>query len=182
MDGYIDEIREHAQRLEAVGHHVDDDDLVFYTLNGLPKEEFKQLRTAIGARGGDIAFEELTTILHSEESRIHKEASTSAKVFVAASKILEIPKTQVFDTNASSVVTCFLEIIEVQHPNFKCFSQLMGQDIKCFNQSMDEGLFIHNLFQKQTKATIMMVALTEIEEGKDLVLETIRDQSVKFVE
>lgn len=41
MDSYIDQIRSHAQKLEAVGHHVPDDDLVFYTLNGLPKEEFK---------------------------------------------------------------------------------------------------------------------------------------------
>lgn len=37
MDSYIDEIRSHAQRLEAMGHHIDDDDLVIYTLNGLPK-------------------------------------------------------------------------------------------------------------------------------------------------
>ncbi|KAH7850110.1 hypothetical protein Vadar_028117 [Vaccinium darrowii] len=86
MDEYIDEIRNHAHRLEAVGHHVDDDDLVFYTLNGLPVEEFKNLKTAVRTRG-DVSFEELTTLLHSEEMQIHKyEASSSAKVFVTTDK------------------------------------------------------------------------------------------------
>lgn len=87
--------------MEAVGHHVDDDDLVFYTLKGLPQEEFKQLRTAIGARGDDITFEELTTILHSEETRIHKaESSSSAKVFVASSKLPDVSQKPILDTNA----------------------------------------------------------------------------------
>ncbi|KAH7861629.1 hypothetical protein Vadar_028630 [Vaccinium darrowii] len=86
MDEYIDEIRNHAHRLDAVGHHVDDDDLVFYTLNGLPVEEFRNLKTAVRTRG-DVTFEELTTILHSEEIQIHKhEASSSAKVFVTTEK------------------------------------------------------------------------------------------------
>lgn len=101
MDSYIDEIRSYAQRLEAVGHHIDDDDLVFYTLNGLPKEEFKQLRTTIGARGGDITFEELTTILHFEESRTHKEELNSAKVFVATSKPPDMTKSQPFSASSS---------------------------------------------------------------------------------
>lgn len=86
MDYHIDEIRNHAHRLEAVGHHVDDDDLVFYTLNGLPVEEFRNLKTAVRTRG-DVSFEELTTILHSEEVQIHKqEASNSSKILVATTK------------------------------------------------------------------------------------------------
>lgn len=109
MDSYIDEIRSHAHKLEAVGHHVDDDDLVFYTLNGLPQEEFKQLRTASGARGGDVTFEELRTILNSKESRIHKNESTSAKLFVTTSKLPEQPKNQHFDPNASTSTLVYPE-------------------------------------------------------------------------
>lgn len=107
MDSYIDEIRSHAQRLEAVGHHIDDDDLVFYTLNGLPKEEFKQLRTAIAARGGDITFEELTIILRSEETRTHKDELNLAKVFVVTSKLPEMTKPQPFNPSSSSGPSMF---------------------------------------------------------------------------
>lgn len=36
MDSYIDEIRNYAQRLEAVGYHVEENDLVFCAIKGLP--------------------------------------------------------------------------------------------------------------------------------------------------
>ncbi|KAH7840091.1 hypothetical protein Vadar_012473 [Vaccinium darrowii] len=87
MDEYIDEIRGYDQQLEAVGYHVDGDDLVFYTLKGLP-EEYKPIRSALNVKG-DIMFSDLATILKNEESQILRdEGSTAPKVFLANPKNL----------------------------------------------------------------------------------------------
>lgn len=81
MDDYIDEIRGYSQKLEAIGYHVDDDDLVFYALKGLPKE-FRGVRSALNAKG-DVLFDELAPILKNEESQIHKdEGIGTTKVFL----------------------------------------------------------------------------------------------------
>ncbi|KAH7838126.1 hypothetical protein Vadar_022372 [Vaccinium darrowii] len=81
MDDYIDEIRGYDQKLQAVGYQVDDDDLVFYALKGLP-EEYKPIRAALNAKG-DIMFSDLATILKNEESQILRDESLSApKVFL----------------------------------------------------------------------------------------------------
>lgn len=85
VDEYIDEIRSYDQKLEAVGYHVDDDDLVFYTLRGLP-EEYKPIRSALNAKG-DIMFSDLATILKNEESQILRdEGITAPKVFLTNPK------------------------------------------------------------------------------------------------
>ncbi|KAH7858995.1 hypothetical protein Vadar_030253 [Vaccinium darrowii] len=84
MDDYIDEIRGYAQKLEAIGYHIDDDDLVFYALKGLPSE-FRGVRSALAAKG-DVLFDELATILKNEESHIHREEGVGInKVFLATS-------------------------------------------------------------------------------------------------
>lgn len=68
----------------CIGYHIDDDDLVFYALKGLPSE-FKHVRSAFTAKM-DVLFDELATILKNEESQIHKDEGTSApKVSLAAS-------------------------------------------------------------------------------------------------
>lgn len=51
IEKYIDAIKEFAQKLAAIGSPVNDDDLVFHTLRGLPKE-FNGFKTAIRTRGG----------------------------------------------------------------------------------------------------------------------------------
>lgn len=86
-DGYIDEIRGYDQQLEAVGYHVDDDDLVFYTLKGLP-EEYKPIRSALNVKG-DIMFSDLPTIIKNEETQILRdEGSIAPKIFLANPKNL----------------------------------------------------------------------------------------------
>lgn len=85
MDEYIDEIRGYEQQLQAVGYHVDDDDLVFYALKGLP-EEYRPVRSALNAKG-DIMFGDLATVLKNEESQILRdEGKTAPKVFLANQK------------------------------------------------------------------------------------------------
>lgn len=81
MDDYIDEIRGYDQKLQAIGYHIDDDDLVFYALRGLP-EEYKPVRAALNAKG-DTMFHELATILKNEESQLLQDDSIAApKVFL----------------------------------------------------------------------------------------------------
>ncbi|KAH7845191.1 hypothetical protein Vadar_031949 [Vaccinium darrowii] len=80
MDDYIDEIRSYDQKLQAIGYQIDDDDLVFYALKGLP-EECKHVRAALNAKG-DTLFSELATILKNEEYQILRDEDLSApKVF-----------------------------------------------------------------------------------------------------
>lgn len=62
MDSYIDEIRNCVQRLEAVGYHVEESDMVFCAIKGLPPA-FKGIRSALNTIRGDILFDELATIL-----------------------------------------------------------------------------------------------------------------------
>lgn len=66
---------------------VDDDDMIFHTLNGLPTE-FDPIKSAIGAQR-DLKFHEFVSILKSEESRIHKskEVTDSTSVFVDTQKL-----------------------------------------------------------------------------------------------
>ncbi|KAH7844680.1 hypothetical protein Vadar_030567 [Vaccinium darrowii] len=76
-----DRLRGYAQKLEAIGYHVDDDDLVFYALKGLPPE-FKPVRSALIAKG-DVVFDELVTILKNEELQLERdEGFGSTKVFL----------------------------------------------------------------------------------------------------
>ncbi|KAH7865590.1 hypothetical protein Vadar_008672 [Vaccinium darrowii] len=108
MDDYIDAIRDHAQRLEAVGHHVEDDDQVFRAINGLHKEEFRNLKTSLRTRGSDLSFEELATVLKSEEFQIRKDEFSSAKVFVATTKFSEMSPTSSASANVR-VTSSFAE-------------------------------------------------------------------------
>lgn len=81
MDEYIDEIRGYSQKLEAIGYHIDDDDLVFYALEGLPPK-FRGVRSALTAKG-DVMFDELATILKHEESQLQRdEGIGNTKVFL----------------------------------------------------------------------------------------------------
>lgn len=90
IEQYIDEIKLCAQKLGAVGYMVDDDDLVFHTLNGLPKI-FDPMKSAIGAQR-DLKFHELVSILKAEEIRLHKSKgeSSATSVFVATQKLQDL--------------------------------------------------------------------------------------------
>lgn len=77
IEAYIDHAKDIAQKLVAAGSPVDDDELVFRTLQGLPKV-FNGLRTAVRAvrtRGHNVSFEELVTMLKSEDKQLGKETS-----------------------------------------------------------------------------------------------------------
>ncbi|KAG5529812.1 hypothetical protein RHGRI_030253 [Rhododendron griersonianum] len=63
MEAYIDTIKDYAQKLAAAGSPLDEDDLLFHTMRGLPKS-FNGFKTAVRTRGVTINFEELVTMLN----------------------------------------------------------------------------------------------------------------------
>ncbi|KAH7840779.1 hypothetical protein Vadar_021479 [Vaccinium darrowii] len=77
IEAYVDKIQEIAQKLTAAGCVVEEDELVFRTLQGLPKA-FNGLRTAVRAvrtRGTKMSFDELVSMMKSEDTQLSKEAS-----------------------------------------------------------------------------------------------------------
>lgn len=69
---YIDKIKEISQKLAATGSPVDDEELVFHTLRGLPPI-FNGLKTvvrAFGFKGTKLIFDEVVTLLNSEDVQL----------------------------------------------------------------------------------------------------------------
>lgn len=88
IEVYVDTIKEYAQKLVAAGSPVDDDDLVFHTLRGLPPvfNGFKTTIRAIRARGDRISFDEVVNMLHGEDLQLLQEPlaeTSSTSVLVA---------------------------------------------------------------------------------------------------
>lgn len=104
LDQYLDEIRICAQKLSAVGYIVDDDDMIFHTLNGLPVE-FDPIKSSIGAQR-DLKFHELVSILKAEESRLHKSKgeSRATSVFVATQKLQDLSIASSSNSSQGSLV------------------------------------------------------------------------------
>lgn len=75
MEKYIDTIKEYAQKLGVAGSPVNEDDLIFHTLRGLPKV-FNGFKTAVRTRGGTITFAELINMLNGEDLQLLQESDT----------------------------------------------------------------------------------------------------------
>ena len=61
-------VKKLVDSLASIGAPIDDDDLVYVTLNGLDRE-YHQFRTSIGVRKIFLDFQELVALLISEEQR-----------------------------------------------------------------------------------------------------------------
>jgi hypothetical protein len=66
---YSTKVKNLADALASIGAHVNDEDLVAVTLNGLGKD-YSQFRTSIVVRETFPNFQDLITLLISEEMRI----------------------------------------------------------------------------------------------------------------
>jgi hypothetical protein len=69
ISDYFIEVKNLVDALASIGTHVDDEDLVAITLNGLGKN-YSQFRTSIVIRETFPDFQDLITLLISEEMRI----------------------------------------------------------------------------------------------------------------
>lgn len=66
MDQYLDSIKEIVQKLAASGHYVDDEDLIFHTLNGL-RTGYGSFKQAIRTRTESISFGTFASMLMAED-------------------------------------------------------------------------------------------------------------------
>jgi hypothetical protein len=69
IDDYSTKVKNLTYALASIGAHVNDEDLVAVTLNGLGKD-YSQFRTSIAVRETFLNFQDLITLLISEEMRI----------------------------------------------------------------------------------------------------------------
>lgn len=69
MEQYLDTIKGLLQKLEASGTHMDDEDVVFHTLNGLPDETYHTFKQAIRTRAEvtPLTFSALYSMLRAED-------------------------------------------------------------------------------------------------------------------
>lgn len=109
MEKYIDDIKLCGQKVSAVGYDVDDDDLVFHAINGLPEEEFGSLKQNFKTHR-DLKFHELESILKAEEQQAHKSKGDhgTSRVFVATQKLQELSV-----SGASSFLKALYPIMEI---------------------------------------------------------------------
>jgi len=69
IDDYSTKVKNLTYAFASIGAHVNDEDLVAVTLNGLGKD-YSQFRTSIAVRETFLNFQDLITLLISEEMRI----------------------------------------------------------------------------------------------------------------
>jgi len=69
INDYSTKVKNFVDALASIGTHVDDEDLMVVTLNGLGKD-YSQFRTSIVVRETFPNFQDLITLLISEEMRI----------------------------------------------------------------------------------------------------------------
>lgn len=117
IEHYVDTIKEYAQKLVAAGSPVDEDDLIFHTLRGLPPV-FNGFKTTVRAMRlrGEISFNEVVNMLNGEDIQLIQEssvdvASSSSSVLVATHGS-QAGQGQT-STNASSVSTPLLPPMSV---------------------------------------------------------------------
>lgn len=85
MEQYLDSIKEIVQKLAASGHHVDDEDLIFYTLNGLkPGTGYDSFQQAIRTRTEPLSFGTFSSMLIAEALHVDNNSSSDTSTILAA--------------------------------------------------------------------------------------------------
>lgn len=132
IDAYIDKIKELAQQLTAAGSTIEDDELVFRTLHGLPKA-FNGLRTAVRAvrtKGHRVSFDELVTMLKSEDVQLIQESASASDV--QNSSVLVATHGSQLD-NSSALGSS--QLPKVSSSQYGSFSHPYGQSGQSFGAS-----------------------------------------------
>ncbi|KAF7124517.1 hypothetical protein RHSIM_Rhsim12G0142100 [Rhododendron simsii] len=82
MDSYIDSIKEIVQKLAASGSQIDDEELIFHTLNGL-KKGYKSFKQMIRTRTEHLSFGSFSSMLLAEELHVSQDQVDSSTILVA---------------------------------------------------------------------------------------------------
>ncbi|KAJ8622015.1 hypothetical protein MRB53_030544 [Persea americana] len=83
IDEYVKKIKHIVDSLAAVCSPVDDEDIIIYTLNGLPPE-YGPFRTSIRTRSAPILLEELHVLLQCEELNLDITQTSSTDILTTA--------------------------------------------------------------------------------------------------
>ncbi|KAJ8622023.1 hypothetical protein MRB53_030552 [Persea americana] len=83
IDEYVKKIKHIVDSLATVCSPVDDEDIIIYTLNGLPPE-YGSFRTSIRTRSAPILLEELHVLLQCEELNLDITQTSSTNILTTA--------------------------------------------------------------------------------------------------
>lgn len=72
IDQYVKRIKEIVNRLLAVSVVIDSEDLVIYTVNGLP-QTYNVFKTSLRTRAQNPSFDELHVLMKTEETSLEKQ-------------------------------------------------------------------------------------------------------------
>lgn len=94
MFEYLQQIKSISDTLTAISSPLDTEDLILYTLNGLPAN-YHAFKTAIRTRHQPITIEELHSLLHIEEQSLQlADSDTTSQLTtttLAAAKSKDLP-------------------------------------------------------------------------------------------
>ncbi|KAE9452858.1 hypothetical protein C3L33_15238, partial [Rhododendron williamsianum] len=81
IECYVDTIKEYSQKIAAAGSPVEDDDLIFHTLRGLPKvfNGFKTTVHALQTSGTNITFNDVINMLNGEDIQLLQESNSEVE-------------------------------------------------------------------------------------------------------
>lgn len=96
MEVYLSQIKEISDQLALAGTPVDDEDLVFLTLKGLP-DEYDSFKTSIRTRSEEVSMADLCSLLCSEE--IHVETKLKHSSSDHLSSAYSVVKNSSFSSN-----------------------------------------------------------------------------------
>ncbi|KAF7127351.1 hypothetical protein RHSIM_Rhsim11G0082500 [Rhododendron simsii] len=103
MEQYLDSIKVLIQRLEASGSHMDDEELVFHTLRGLPNEEYRSFKQAIRTRfeTAPLSFSGLSSMLMAEDLYLDTDQPVTSTILVAQHSVPSSSTTQPSSINST---------------------------------------------------------------------------------
>lgn len=102
MDTYLDSIKEIVQKLAASGAQVDDEELIFHTLNGL-KKGYKSFKQTIRTRTEHLSFSSFSSMLLAEELHVAQDQVDTSTILVAPHN--SMPSSNVASTSSAPVPT-----------------------------------------------------------------------------
>uniref|UniRef100_A0A5B7CDP5 Putative retrovirus-related Pol polyprotein n=1 Tax=Davidia involucrata TaxID=16924 RepID=A0A5B7CDP5_DAVIN len=76
MEAYLDQIKQYVDRLASAGTPIPTEDIVLYTLNGLPSE-YASFKTSIRTKSEPISVTDLNSLLGSEEIHLAMKNSST---------------------------------------------------------------------------------------------------------
>lgn len=82
MDSYLVSIKEIVQKLAAFGSQVNDEELIFHTLNGL-KTGYKSFKQTIRTRTEPLSFGTFSSMLLAKELHVSQEEDITSTILVA---------------------------------------------------------------------------------------------------